>query len=116
MGIISDSSKGNFISISDHGTMKISENHSGSILADLSPNDAKYSLKNLLNLDKRRAFIVSDANGSIYIYKNNDQAVPVLEKTLKVSSGSSVRGLAVSVYQNMFVAGAVDGSIQIFDL
>ena len=71
MGILADSEMGNFISISDFGTLKVAENHSGSIIEEVKPNEGQYPLKHLVNLPTRNCFAVSDGNGQVYLYQKS---------------------------------------------
>jgi len=70
MGIVADPSMGTFISISDHGTLKVAENHSGGIVEEVRPSGhSQWALKHLVNLHSRNCYAISAGNGQIYLYQ-----------------------------------------------
>ena len=78
MGITSNASAGTFISISDAGTLKVTETHSGSTVAELRPsgpavkqsafNFSKQmgqepALKEMVVLEQRKVLAICNSNG-----------------------------------------------------
>jgi WD40 repeat protein len=118
MGIYSQPDTGSFISISDAGTLKVCENHKGSVVQEISPNKAGAglnALKAMVVLPSRSLVAVSDNGGNLYVYDTSSIELELV-KTLTVETGSEIRGLSTNVHENYLVAGCTDGTISVFDL
>ena len=78
MGITSNPSTGSFISISDAGTLKVTETHSGTTVAEINPSGDiknKYALKEMVDFSMRKVIAICDAHGQIFIY--NKEGSPI---------------------------------------
>ena len=112
-GITSNGENNTFTSVSDDGTLKVTENASGSVVAQAQPSAG--ALKQLLTFKQRNCFGVSDAKGGLHFYTKDSSPLELII-SLSVDSGSEIKGLALSGAENYVVAGCADGSINIFDL
>ena len=66
MGITSSAESGTFISISDAGTLKVTENHSGQTVAEINPSGTgtkPQALKEMVVFEQRKVFAVCNSNG-----------------------------------------------------
>ena len=114
MGFSTNVEAGNFISISDAGTLKITETHSGSSVGEIQPQ-AGAALKQLIELKSRNCIAISCSKGKVHIF--NKAGSPLKkEKTLEIDTKTEIRGLAVSSAENFLVAGCKDGLITVYDL
>ena len=64
MGIATSTDAGNFASISDAGTLKIIETHSGTIVQEMYPvTGQSNALKHLIDLKTRSCLVICDSKG-----------------------------------------------------
>ena len=69
MGIATSSDAGNFASISDAGTLKIIETHSGTIVSEMYPVQGQtHALKQLVDMKSRNCLAICDSKGQLHIY------------------------------------------------
>lgn len=111
-GISSNAENDTFLSVSDDGTFKVTENTSGSVVAECKPSQG--ALKQMLTFEHRNCLAVSDAKGNLHLYNKGSEQEKVV--TIQVESASEIKGLAISAAENFAVAGCVDGTITVFDL
>lgn len=86
MGIHPTPSTGSLTSISDAGTLKISESHSGQTVLDINPSGAGQklnALKYMLFLEQRTLLVICNSIGQIFIYSTMSAPMELLT-TLKV--------------------------------
>ena len=67
MGIATSTDAGNFASISDAGTLKIIETHTGTVVSEMTPGQTS-ALKHLVDLKTRNCMAICDAKGQLHIY------------------------------------------------
>ena len=78
MGIASSTDAGNFISISDAGTLKIIETHTGTVVSEMYPIAGQTNaLKQLVDFKTRNCVAICDSKGQIHIY---NKGVSPIEK------------------------------------
>ena len=112
-GITSDPETGTFTTVSDDGQMKVTENSSGSVVAQIQP--CAGGLKQLLTFQHRNCLAVSDAKGNFHLYgRKGTPLEPIV--SMEVASKSEIKGLTVNSTENYLGAGCQDGTINLFDL
>ena len=70
-GITSNRENNSFLSVSDDGTFKVTENSSGSVVVEAQPSAG--ALKQLLTFKQRNCIGISDAKGGLHLYSNQQQ-------------------------------------------
>ena len=76
MGITTSTDAGNFTSISDAGTIKIIETHSGTIVSEMYPVAGQtHALKQLVDLKTRNCIAICDAKGQLHIYNKSKSPI-----------------------------------------
>lgn len=119
MGITTNPVLETITSISDSGTLKIhsSSSEKSDELVDLTPDTPRHALKHMLDLSDRNLIVVSNFRGQIFLYQiaSKNQEPYDLVKTLEIETKSEVKAMCTN-NENHLIAGAMDGTLTIFDL
>ncbi len=67
-GITANAETDTFVSVSDDGSFKVTENTSGSVIAQETPAQPLAALKQLLTFENRNCLAISDAKGNLHLY------------------------------------------------
>lgn len=102
-GVSSNSETNTFSSVSDDGTFKVTENDSGSVVAECKPSQGP-ALKQLLTFSQRNCLGISDAKGNLHLYVKQGEPQELIV-SLSVDSRSEIKGLGLSSGENYVVAG-----------
>lgn len=101
------------ISVSDQGTLLVSELTTGDELQTLYPvYPYTYALKTLIDLPERGCIIASDSIGKIFIW-SHDPTVQLIAQ-LESKSLSEIRG--VTAASNLLCVGQIDGTVTLYDI
>jgi len=92
-GILANADTGSFTSISDDGTLKVTDNATGSVVTELRPSQG--GLKSLIAFSHRNCMGISDAKGNLHLFTKSGSPIEHIVTTT-VESRSEIKGLALS--------------------